>query len=388
MRAQSRHVWIYGMAFFLVSIFGPFTTETGNAVWGQVAPPPDTLPPSGTAPAPSSPAELQETFERFNRQLERIHTSLERNNDLLKKIDRNLTDKQAAGAGAATPPAAGDEQAVQPIVTRADKVHVILIADTLDPDLAIEFGDGYSAMKRLLDQQGSCRDENGNPVIPNVIDIRGDKCNASHIRSHISSSGSGLNVGNNDTVFCYIACHGYFTPRDGQIFVFSPDGQTDSLSRSRLFGLLKSLQARQTILISDSCTAFVRDTPAASAARAAVLPSAVTKTDYLCMLLYYGRGDISISACEIPSDRNNPGQFSWYPKGQAGIFTAAFIRHAEYLPPKPGRVVNWNHLFTNVQFTTIQQMNRLKNLNIRIPEGYEHIRREDVRQIPTWVIQN
>ncbi len=374
---------ICGLAFILISIFAPVPSPNSGMIWGQVAPPPETL------PEPNLREEIRNSFIHIHGGLQQLNEAIEKNSKILERIEKKLGETgPKPGAGAATP-AADDQEGDQPTITRADKVHVILICDTQDSDLGVGFGAGQSMMSDLLADQGGCLNEDGTQLNPSVMIINGALCRASIVRNRITSSNPALQVGKNDTVFCYIACHGYFSPSDGQIFDFFHDRQQDRLLRSRLFGLLKSLGARQTILISDSCTAFVRDTQASSAARAAVLPSAVTKTDYLCMLLYFGRGDISISACEIPSDRNNPGQFSWYPTGREGIFTTAFVQHAKYLPPKPGRVVNWNHFFQSVQNTTRLEMEGIiRTTGVNLPIGYRHINRADVRQIPTWVLGN
>ena len=141
-------------------------------------------------------------------------------------------------------------------------------------------------------------------------------------------------VGSNDVLFVYVACHGSTDKNNRHYFAMpNPIQSGEVLARSQVWSLMKGKKARQTILISDTCS---NKTSAIAVAAAAELTRELP-TGAFSRLLLYQIGDVDISGSSRDGDNGAGGQFTG--KGQFGVygtnggfFTRAFYTAATTAP--------------------------------------------------------
>jgi len=185
------------------------------------------------------------------------------------------------------------------------------------------------------------------------------------------------NVGTNDVLFVYIACHGLTFSEGSHGFQMPiPNTNRELLRRSSVWDLMKTKKARQTILISDCCSnqLTVSENVAAGVAVRGM------GTNALSRLLLYQTGDIDVNGChrppEDPGDGRGGGQFGIY-REQGGFFTVAFEGAAKDTPVP----VSWKTLFGNCQTKLSSQFN--PPVPVTVPgRGTIKVTRQTLERIP------
>lgn len=244
----------------------------------------------------------------------------------------------------------------------AGKVHVFIMADTRGRSgnsqnkIARSVGENAIRMKELFEDQ--CVDRQGGRnenhlASRGVVVLQGDtNFKFSRLQQEITAA----NVSADDVIVVYIACHGGSFPdgRNSHSFQMPhPRVAVEVVARSDVWSLMKGKKARQTILISDTCSNRMNvkstDIPTAQAAG---IP-----THALSLLLLYQVGDVDISGSTRPpadnGDGRKAGQFGiYFVPGGGGLFTNAF-ESAALETPKP---ISWGNLFRTAQSTMSAQL--------------------------------
>ena len=178
--------------------------------------------------------------------------------------------------------------------SKARTVHTLLIGDTRDNTIGAGVQANLKFISSLIDHQAMDRDK----IYP---EVSGNRFTSDRISAVLNQ----MNVTANDTLFCYVACHGAFTS-SGHVFQIpqGPSADTASLmSRKSLMDRLLAKGARQTILISDSCASAISapDTAVYELSRAA----GATPTHALSFLLLFQSGVVDINGSSPPPAQGN-----------------------------------------------------------------------------------
>jgi len=265
----------------------------------------------------------------------------------------------------------------------ADKVHVIIMADSRAVSggsrnpIANGARENADMMKSLLGSQ--CFDTKVFPPVNHlsasgVRVLTGDR----HFSfQKLQQEVTAANVGTNDVLFVYIACHGLTFSEGSHGFQMPiPNTNRELLRRSSVWDLMKTKKARQTILISDCCSnqLTVSENVAAGVAVRGM------GTNALSRLLLYQTGDIDVNGChrppEDPGDGRGGGQFGIY-REQGGFFTVAFEGAAKDTPVP----VSWKTLFGNCQTKLSSQFN--PPVPVTVPgRGTIKVTRQTLERIP------
>ena len=242
----------------------------------------------------------------------------------------------------------------------ADKVHVFIMADNrpISGRQANPIARGARAnadmMTALLVSQ--CKDastsNNEDHLAASGVSVLTD---GNFSFQTLEQQLSAANVRPNDVLFVYFACHGStFNDTAKSHFFQTPNpgrDTTEVLARSEVWQLMKGQGARQTILISDTCSNASSLTPYAISP----LTTAAPPTNALSRLLLYQIGDVDISGSTRPpadnGDGGRNGQFGIY-NDKGGFFTTAFLS-ASLSTPVP---VSWKQLCDNAQANLTAQM--------------------------------
>lgn len=270
---------------------------------------------------------------------------------LASELNQMLSGGPPADAAAGRP-AAGLPVVASNGVPIARKVHAIVMADDrrISGGQVNQIANGAAAnagrILGLLREQCSVT-VNGTPVdlLEDPIHLRGDAgFRFERLRDAINSLDV---VPNEDVLFVYIACHGLTFSDSSKPHGFQmPHAGGNLLVRRAIWDLLKSKQARQTILISDSCANRISVAAVEPAdAAAANLPA---RTNALGALLFFNTGDVDVNGSRKPpadhGDGRGQGQFGVY-TDEGGFFTLAFIEAAKNTPLP----VSWDDLFVRTQ---------------------------------------
>lgn len=273
--------------------------------------------------------------------------------DLKEAID--LADQLALRLDALEFRAATQNQASSPFVVSApavvaDRIHVFIMADTRTISggrvNAIKNGAAANAsmMKALLESQ--CKDSgSGISHLAGPVRVLKD---AEFSFEKLKQELTATIIGSNDVLFVYFACHGgTFNDSARSHFFQTPNpnrNNTEVLARNEVWNLMKGRSARQTILITDTCSNATSVTPYSISPLAVAAPP----TNALSRLLLYQIGDVDISGSSRPpadnGDGSRRGQFGIY-NDAGGFFTSALLS-ASLGTPEP---VSWKRLFDNAQ---------------------------------------
>lgn len=205
--------------------------------------------------------------------------------------------------------------------TEVENIHVFLFGDTSDGNIGEGAKANLAFMEALLNHQG------GTKCTIHAV-VRGANFRLQTIQSTLSNDVAGPN----DTVFCYFACHGA-TDVPGAPYFQLPNGA--NLARADVRKWLSDMGARQTVLISDSCSVTVNarvDRITTAMAVAGRVP-----THALRNLLHFGLETVDINGSSPPPANNGQGEFGWYIQSAqtdgGGIFTRAFWNASLYATP-------------------------------------------------------
>ena len=225
----------------------------------------------------------------------------------------------------------------------AKHVHALLIGHDRDGRI----GEGVKAnlrfIKALIDHQSKGK--------VTFYEATGRDFSRAGIANRIAE----ISAGPDETIFCYVACHGA-TARDGS-HTFQLG--RDSIKRTDLLAALRDKNCRQSILISDSCSVEMNVTTVPLTVERAV----ERPTHLLSLLLFRHQGVVDINGSSPPETGLGPrgdGEFGWYipqdsPQG-GGIFTRAFVYASLYADGK-----SWQSLFTDASTRTRINFDRIKD---------------------------
>ena len=338
----------------------------------DAAKPIEETPPKGGAPAETqngAPLKSLENFETSTNSLEL--QDLERQSAIIKTLKADLKEAldlaemltlRLDTLDSRTPPQ--DQISGSLVVSApsnvADKVHVFIMADTRPVSgrqanpIATGARENAKMMKALLESQ--CKDAS--------TSSKEDHLAASGVKvltdgnfsfQTLEQQVTAANVGPNDVLFVYFACHGStYNDQAKSHFFQTPNPKrntNEELARSEVWRLMKGKGARQTILISDTCSNATSLTPYSISPLTVAAPA----TNALSRLLLYQIGDVDISGSTRPpadnGDRSKNGQFGIY-NDKGGFFTIAFLS-ASLGTPVP---VSWKKLLDNAQAELTAQM--------------------------------
>lgn len=252
--------------------------------------------------------------------------------------------QQRAFAGANTAAVAVGDLYPKRAAGPAQTVHAVFCSLTDD---AGGIGEGAQANRQFLQslfntEFANCRDR------LRTYDISG----AQFTRQRLLSTIDAIPAGSQDTVFCYISTHGLFDARQGQGFStnLAESGPSHQVKiwRSEIMTHLLQRNARQTILISDSCAEV-------HAAPASVLgaPAGETAAHPLFDLLFHFEGVLSVNAAS-PTPPNDVALYiaNDNTRSGGGLFTRAFCNRAVFAR----NITGWQTFFQAVasQLTTEQ----------------------------------
>lgn len=332
----------------------------------------DEKPPKGGAPAESKVEAPPKSLGNFDTSTDQLDLSkLEEKSASIKTIKADLREAldlaemltlRLDALDARTPPQnqTSSPLAVSAQANVADKVHVFIMADNrpisgrqANP-IARGAGSNAVMMKSLLESQckdASTSNNEDHLAASGVIVLTDSNFSFQTLEQQLTAA----NVGPNDVLFVYFACHGStYNDAAKSHFFQTPNPRrntTEVLSRSEVWKLMKGKRARQTILISDTCSNATSLTPYAISP----LTVAAPPTNALSRLLLYQIGDVDISGSSRPpadnGDGRRNGQFGIY-NDAGGFFTIAFLS-ASLNTPLP---VSWKSLFDNAQSRLTAQM--------------------------------
>ncbi|MEJ7591587.1 MAG: hypothetical protein WKF77_08560 [Planctomycetaceae bacterium] len=232
----------------------------------------------------------------------------------------------------------------------ANKVHVFIMADTrpVSGGKANPIATGARANARMMESllEAQCVDTtSGNQenhlATPKIKVLTDGEFGLPKLQQELTAA----NVAANDVLFVYIACHGgAFNDRTHFFQAPNPKSNREVLARSDVWKLMKGKRARQTVLISDTCSNATSLTPFTISPFTVAAPA----TNALSRLLLYQTGDVDISGSKRPpadnGDGSRNGQFGIY-NDTGGFFTIAFLS-ASLNTPAP---VSWKKLMDNAQ---------------------------------------
>lgn len=290
--------------------------------------------------------------------------------DILKEIaDLNVSiDVDAATAAAAAP--------ARP---KARTVFLLSLSDTNDRVLSTGATRNVVLVEEVVSEQCQALEV---PVRKERLtgtnfSFRALKAKRDELRSQITDA---------DTLFVYISAHGAYA--GDQHFFTMPNDVTGgrSVLRRDVWTVIKSLGARQTILMSDSCALQTTPRPATAALERVDAQAAAVSNNALGYLLAFQIGDLDLNASsKAPADNGsgNPraarqGQFAIYPNDSGGgLFTRAFVSASESAPAPP---VSWRNVLNETQ----DYMNSYTVNGIRTgtPFGTLTLRRQNLELIP------
>ncbi|MDX1966897.1 MAG: caspase family protein, partial [Planctomycetaceae bacterium] len=226
------------------------------------------------------------------------------------------------------------------------KVHLLLIGHSRDGSI----GSGVQVTARNIEQMftsTSLFDTSeltintvglpGGAVIPGVPRRTYSALSTNQVDSAIDA----MTVGPDDTIFCYVMCHGAYDGNHRTAAYeyghwFQMETGSSSYPRVNLMEKLLSKSARLTVLVSDSCNVRVDISSPASAPAAASL----TTIDSIALrgLMLDNSGQVSLSA-------TSEGEFSFYYPAQGGFFSNAFIETLRWVQPD----ITWPDFFSTLQ---------------------------------------
>jgi|GEM_PF-4278162 len=288
--------------------------------------------------------------------------------DILKEIvELQSSIHPGATAAVAAPPG-----------PKAGKVFLISVADTNDNAIGAGAAANSATIRAVVEKQCGVL---GVPVVPvNVEGIRFQfsvlKTVCNDLKQKVTSA---------DTVFMYVSAHGAYS--GDQHFFQMPNGSgRNSVLRREIWSLIKNLGARQTILMSDSCS--LQTTPQAATAAFGIDASVAfdSEDNSLGYLLTYQVGDFDINASsKAPSDNGSgspraarKGEFAIYPSdGGGGLFTRSFVTAAKASEGSPW---SWRKLMNATQ--TSMDFYTRPGIRTSTPFGTITIRKQTWELIP------
>lgn len=283
--------------------------------------------------------------------------------DEAKAIGANISSPKAkappfpGGAGAAAVAAAATS------TPEANQVHVIIAAHTGPLTVAGTVnGIQQGAIVNATRMTNLLRNESKRKAVfaPNPTGLTGNQFTDFNITNTIEN----LPSGPNDTIFLYIACHGGTDTVSRQQFLQVPGGVPSvNVARTTYLNALKAKitnnQARQVVMVTDSCSnSFRANIPIVQPSAAAVAAVQV-QTHALSRLLLHQTGVYDFGG-SLPPQNSVVGSLplSTVPNGELGVyypdgglFTKAFYNAALYAPVDQG----WNDLFNTSTIDLVQE---------------------------------
>ena len=200
------------------------------------------------------------------------------------------------------------------------RIHALIIGTERDPNIGSGVGPSGARLKSMLEStfQDQVQINTVGFFSPDLASPgNGTYDLATVLRAIAELRG---NVGPDDVVFCYVMSHGAFDPghndpkfENGHWFQTE---RLETLPRVNLMQDLLGLNARLTVLISDSCNVPVR-AARVSAAPAVAAPAGFNNPALFSLLIEY-EGQVDISA-------SSENQFAFYFPNAGGLFTDTFV---------------------------------------------------------------
>lgn len=210
----------------------------------------------------------------------------------------------------------------------ARRLHVLIVADTSDEQIGSMVDlDGRHLYELLVDEIPEVR---RGPITV----LKGKSVTQGRLFEAIEK----LEVGPDDSVFCYFSGHGAYVSERGQVLRMADGGLT---LRAELLKQLKDRGARLTVLITDACSSVVPSNAFPSYA----MPEGIDH-DVCRYLFFRHRGVVDIHAA-------SPGEEAVALREQGSIFTCALIQQLQ-MPNAAfrGVPISWREVMASVAEAT------------------------------------